>query len=67
MASVTYTYTTVNGKTYYVVSDSFLRSTKARDILTGETKTLREGGYLTNNLSIRKAIASAFGLPTFKK
>lgn len=58
--------TTVNGKKYEVWGDFILRAMVARNE-DGEEKIIRRGGYLTNDLSIRKAIASSFGLASFRK
>lgn len=58
--------TTVMGKKYEVWGDFILRAMVARNE-DGEEKIIRRGGYLTNDLSIRKAIASSFGLSTFRK
>jgi hypothetical protein len=57
----------VNGQTFDVFSCFIKRSTFAVDTQTGEEKVIRGGGYLSNELSIRKAIASSFQLPTFRK
>ena len=35
--------------------------------LTGEERIIKRSGYLGNDLTIRKAVASAFKLPTFRR
>ena len=58
--------TTVEGKTYKVWSDFIARATFAEDEC-GNKKSLREGGYISNDLAVRKAIASRFNHKTFRK
>ena len=58
--------TTVAGKTYTVWSDYIKRGTFAADE-NGTEKRIAGGSYLNNDLTIRKAIAAAFGLKTFRK
>lgn len=58
--------TTVNGKTYKVWSDTNKRATYAENE-AGEVKAIRTSGYITNDLTTRKAIALVFGLTTFKR
>lgn len=58
--------TTVKGETYTVWDDYKMRCTMAQNE-DGETKRIRCGGYLGNDLSVRKAIARAFGLDSFRK
>lgn len=58
--------TMVQGKNYEVWGDFILRAMVAKNE-DGEEKIIRRGGYLTNDLSIRKAIASSFGLASFRK
>ena len=57
---------TVNGKTFRVWADYLIRGMCAEDE-RGNIKKIYGGGYLSNELSIRKAIAASFGLPTFRK
>ena len=57
---------TVNGKTYRVWADYIIRGMCAEDE-NGNIKKIHGNGYLSNELSIRKAIAASFGLPTFRK
>ena len=59
--------TTVNGKKFNHWGDCIKRCEFAEDVETGEVKVIRCNGYLSNDLSVRKAIAMAFGLPTFRK
>ena len=59
--------TTVQGVTYEWWCDYVSRSTKALDTETGEERRVRTSGYLSNDLSVRKAIAAAFGLGSFRK
>ena len=58
--------TTVEGKTYKHWSDFIKRGTFAEDE-NGHVKCIKSSGYLGNDLSIRKAIAVAFGHNTFRK
>lgn len=58
--------TTVAGKTYKVWGDFMKRGTFAADE-NGTEKRICGGSYLTNDLTIRKAIAAAYGLETFRK
>lgn len=58
--------TTVQGKTYEVWSDFIARSTFAKNV-DGEVKMISAGGYITNDLTVRKAIANCFGLSSFRK
>lgn len=60
------TKTTVAGKTFTVWADYIIRGMCAEDE-NGNIKKIHGGGYLNNDLTIRKAIASSFGLPTFRK
>lgn len=47
--------------------DTFDRCTYARNCETEEIKVIKHSGYLTNDLSVRKAIANRFGLKSFRK
>jgi hypothetical protein len=50
-------------KKHFTVKQDFIRRcTTARSEETGEIKVIKSSGYLGNDLSIRKAIAIAFGL-----
>lgn len=58
--------TTVQGKVYKVWSDFKMRATYAENE-EGEVKMLAGGTYLSNDLTIRKAIATVYGLESFRK
>lgn len=58
--------TTVAGKTYKVWSDFIQRATFAENE-DGEAKKICDGGYISNDLTIRKAISYAFKTGTFRK
>ena len=62
----TITATTVQGNTFKVWSDFIARGTFAENE-AGEVKQISFSGYLKNDLSIRKAIAAAFGFESFRK
>lgn len=59
--------TSVNGTVFAVWSDFTARATFAENTETGEVKAISSSGYLSSDLSIRKAIARRFGLSTFRK
>jgi hypothetical protein len=59
--------TTVQGLSFRVWSDFIARATYAENTETGEVKALSSSGYLSADLSIRKAIAIRFGLSSFRK
>ena len=58
--------TTVQGQTYKVWSDFIARATFAENE-DGEIKMIRAGGYISNDLTVRKAIACTFKLKSFRK
>lgn len=58
--------TTVHGNTYEVWSDYFTRSTYAKNA-EGVVKVISAGGYIHKDLTVRKAIAAAFGHSSFRK
>lgn len=58
--------TTIGGQAYTYHSDFIARCTYGTNVATGETKRISDS-YLTNDLSARKAIASMFGLSSFRK
>lgn len=58
--------TTVAGQTFTVWSDYIKRGTYAASA-SGEVKRICGGGYISNDLTVRKAIAASFGLRTFRK
>ena len=59
--------TTVNGITFEYWGDFVRRATMARNTETGEIKAISSSGYISNDLTVRKAIALVFHLPTFRK
>lgn len=59
--------TIVAGRKYEHWADFIHIGTCAQDMETKEIRRICGGGYLSNDLSVRKAIAGAFGLPTFRK
>lgn len=59
------TVVTVASKEFEVYSDFIARGTFAT--INGVTKQISFGGYISNELTIRKAIANVFGLSTFRK
>ena len=58
--------TTVGGKAYKVWSDFIARATFAENE-DGEVKKLCDSGYIHNDLTVRKAIANAWHLDSFRK
>lgn len=58
--------TTVNGKEFKVWSDFIACGTFAEDS-EGNIKQISGGSYISNDLTVRKAIALVFKLPTFRK
>lgn len=58
--------TMVGGQIYKVWSDFILRGTYAEDE-AGNVRRIYGGGYISNDRTVRKAIAGAFGLQTFRK
>ena len=64
--SMTPTKHTVQGKTYEVWSDFIQRATYAKSE-DGTIKKLCGSGYISNDLTIRKAIACRYGLKSFRK
>ena len=59
--------TSVQGIAYEVWSDYIQRATFAKNTITGEEKAIKSSGYLSNDLSERKAIAVHFGHDSFRK
>jgi hypothetical protein len=57
----------VQGTEYSVWSDFTKRATYAEQIQTGEIKGISGSGYISNELSVRKAIAKAWMLDSFRK
>ena len=58
--------TQVAGIEFSIFSDFALRGMIAKNNATGEERIIKRSGYLTTDLSIRKAVAAAFGLTTFR-
>ena len=56
----------VAGKTFKVWADFNKRGCFAEDE-NGTIKQISGSGYITNDLTVRKAIANKFGLSTFRK
>ena len=56
----------VGGKIYKVWSDFTKRATFAENE-TGEVKRIKDSGYISKELTIRKAIALHFNLDNFRK
>ena len=58
--------TTVQGSTYKVWSD-FIKCGTFAESEDGTVKKIYGGGYIKNDLTIRKAIAAVYGLESFRK
>lgn len=58
--------TTVQGETYTVWDNYMKRGTFAQNE-AGEVKQIKHSGYITNDLTVRKAIAASFNLKSFRK
>ena len=58
--------TTVEGKKYNYWADFSMRCEYAENE-NGEVKKIYGGGYISNDLAVRKAIANAFGHNSFRK
>ena len=61
-----YTEHTVQGKTYKVWSDFIQRATYA-EAEDGTVKQISGSGYIHKDITVRKAIATRFGLASFRK
>ena len=59
--------TTVAGINFAIYADITKRGMVAVNETTGEEKIIIRSGYATKDLTIRKAVASAFSLSTFRK
>ena len=57
---------TVAGQIYKVWGDFITRGTFAENA-DGEVKQISWSGYISNDLTVRKAIATSFGLSTFRR
>ena len=58
--------TTVAGINFAIYADITKRGMVAVNETTGEEKIIIRSGYATKDLTIRKAVANAFSLPTFR-
>lgn len=58
--------TTVQGETYTVWANCMKRGMFAQNE-AGEVKQIKFGGYIDNDLTVRKAIAASFNLKSFRK
>lgn len=58
--------TTVAGIKFTYCADFILRGMVATNEETGEEKIIIKHGYANKDLTIRKAIADAFDIPTFR-
>lgn len=58
--------TTVKGETYIVWADFMQRGMFAMNE-AGETRQIKYSGYISKDLTARKAIAAAFCLNSFRK
>lgn len=59
--------TTVAGINFAIYADITKRGMSAVNESTGEERMIINGGYASNDLTIRKAIACRFNLSTFRK
>lgn len=59
--------TQVAGRQFIYWPDFVDRATYAQDVLTNKIERISAGGYISNDLTVRKAIASVFKLRTFRK
>ena len=59
--------TSIKGVEYLVWDNYMTRSTVAQNVETGEIKVIKYHGYIGNDLTARKAIASCFHLDSFRK
>ena len=59
--------TMVNGERYVFVSSRYLIGTFAKRISDGRIEQISRGRYISSDLTVRKAIAGYFGLPTFRR
>ncbi len=57
---------TVAGINFAIFADIALRGMIAVNEATGEEKIFIRSGYASKDLTIRKAVANAFSLPTFR-
>ena len=57
---------TVAGINFAIFADITQRGMIAVNKATGEERIIIRSGYATKDLTIRKAVANAFSLPTFR-
>lgn len=57
----------VAGQDFETYIDTIKRGTFARNMLTQEVKQVSWSGYINRDITVRKAIAEAFNLSTFRK
>ena len=60
-------WTTVEGIEYTVWDDYAKRGTFARSTMTGLVSRISYGGYISNDLTVRKAIARAFHHDSYRR
>lgn len=58
--------TSIKGESFTYWADFIKRCTYAKNS-SSEVKVISHSGYINNDLTVRKAITHAFGLPTFRK
>ena len=59
--------TTVQGETYEYWCNFVGRNTYALRVSDGDYAVIKDSGYLSRDLSVRKAIAASFGLGSFRR
>ncbi len=59
--------TMVNGELFVFAPSRYLIGTFAKRISDGRIEQLSKGRYISSDLTVRKAIAGYFGLPTFRR
>ncbi len=57
----------VAGQDFETYIDDIKRGTFARNMLTQEVRQISWNGYISRDITVRKAIAEAFNLSTFRK
>jgi hypothetical protein len=61
------TETMVNGEQFVFVSSRYLNGTFAQRISDGRIEQISKGRYISNDLTVRKAIQGYYGLTTFRR
>lgn len=61
------TETMANGERFVFVSSRYLNGTFAQRISDGRIEQISKGRYISNDLTVRKAIQGYYGLPTFRR